>query len=158
MTRADITIRQAEAADGPELLELIRVAMAVYAKNSGINTLLESQAETLEDITEHIRTDHVLVAENRGRLAGTVRLVFAGEGLAYFSRFAVLPVFHRSGVGKMLCEAAENWLRAQSVRKVRLYTALSNPPLVAFYESRGFRLTEKSTSRGYPRGTFEKEL
>ena len=158
MTQGELHIRQATDADAPELLELIRIAMAVYARNSGIGTLLESQLETLDELLAHLRADHVLVAERRGRLIGTVRLIHGEDDTAYFSRFAVLPSLHLSGVGKRLYLTAESWLRSQGVHYVRLHTALSNEPLVAFYKSRGFQLIETKTTRGYPRGLFQKEL
>jgi ribosomal protein S18 acetylase RimI-like enzyme len=158
MTQSELLIRQANDADAPDLLELIRIAMAVYARNSGIGTLLESQLETLDELLAHLHADHVLVAEKRGRLIGTVRLVHGEDDTAYFSRFAVLPTLHLSGVGKRIYQAAEEWLRSQGVRFVRLHTALTNQPLVSFYESRGFKLIETKTTRGYPRGLFQKEL
>jgi ribosomal protein S18 acetylase RimI-like enzyme len=158
MVHAEILIRQAVAADGPELLALIRIAMAVYTRNSGISTPLESQLETLDEMLAHIQADHVIVAEHRGHLAGTVRLVHGEDDSAYFSRFAVLPALQRSGVGQMLYQAAENWLCSNGIRTVKLHTALTNLPLVAFYEARGFRLIKESTGRGYPRGTFLKDL
>ncbi|HBP38652.1 MAG TPA: hypothetical protein DD640_07920 [Clostridiales bacterium] len=158
MSRADICIRQATSADGPELLELIRIAMAVYARNSEISTLLDSQKETLDELLDHMRSDHVLVAEHRGRLVGTVRLILRGNGEAYFSRFAVLPALQQSGVGKLLYQAAEDWLRLNGVQTIKLHTALTNMPLVAFYRSRGFELQETKTARGYPRGLFVKKF
>jgi len=158
MTQGDLLIRQAIDADAPELLELIRIAMAVYARNSGIGSLLESQLETLDELIAHLHADHVLVAERRGHLVGTVRLVHGEDDTAYFSRFAVLPSLHLSGVGKRIYQAAEEWLRSQGVHYVRLHTALTNQPLVSFYESRGFSLIEIKTTRGYPRGLFQKEL
>ena len=132
--------------------------MAVYARNSGISAVLESQLETLDDMLAHIHSDVVYVAERRGRLVGTVRLVCGEDGSAYFCRFAVLPDVQRGGVGKEIYRTAENYLRSQGMRTVRLHTALTNKPLVAFYEARGFRLIEESTGRGYPRGTFQKDL
>ncbi len=156
--QADIHIRQAVLADGPELLSLIRTAMADYAKKSGIDAPLESQTETLAELLVHLQSDFVLVAEHRGRLIGTVRLVHGEDDSAYFSRFAVLPALHQTGVGKLLYQAAEVWLKSRGVRTIILHTALSNLPLVAFYQSRGFQLIEKSTARGYPRGTFQKVL
>jgi len=158
VTHGELLIRQASDDDAPELLELIRIAMAVYARNSGIGTLLESQLETQDELLAHLHADHVLVAERRGRLVGTVRLIHGEDDTAYFSRFAVLPSLHLSGVGKRIYQAAEDWLKNQGVHYIRLHTALTNEPLVAFYESRGFRLIETKATRGYPRGLFQKEL
>lgn len=158
MTHADIHIRQATVADGPELLALIQVAMGVYARNSGISTLLESQQESLAELLTHLQTDYVLVAEHRGRLIGTVRLIRGDDDAAYFSRFAVLPALQQTGVGRTLYQAAEDWLRGQGIRHIRLHTALTNQPLVNFYRARGFELVETKTTRGYPRGLFQKDL
>ena len=158
MTRAEIIIRQATPDDGPELLALIRIAMAVYARNSGISSLLDAQRETLDELLGHIRTDYVLVAEHRGKLAGTVRLNVGSDHAAYFSRFAVMPALQQTGVGKMLYQEAEAYLRDRQVHSICLHTALTNQPLVAFYQARGFVLTETRTDRGYPRGLFVKNL
>lgn len=159
MTGSDTIIRQAVDADAPELLELIRIAMAVYAHNSGIGTLLDSQRETLDELVAHLHADHVLVAERRGRLVGTVRLVHRMDSdIAYFSRFAVLPDLHLGGVGSLLYKAAEAWLLDHGARIIRLHTALTNESLVSFYQSRGFHLIETKTARGYPRGLFQKTI
>jgi len=47
---SNLVIRQAEAGDGPELLTLIQKAMALYARQSGIETQLDAQQETLAEI------------------------------------------------------------------------------------------------------------
>ncbi len=155
---SNLIIRRAEAGDGPELLMLIQKAMALYARQSGIEAQLDAQLETLADLETHIAADLVLVAIDHGHLAGTVRLVRQDQETAYFCRFAVLPVLHRSGVGQRLYQAAEQWLTDQGFHSVYLHTATNNKPLVAFYEARGFHLVDIQYDRGYPRGTFRKEL
>ena len=158
MTRTKIRIRKATVDDAPELHDLIRQAMAVYAEQSGIETPLDAQMETREDLVRHLQEDQVLVAVLHDQLAGTVRLVRLDDQTAYFCRFAVLPGYQRSGVGQMLNQAAENWLADQGFTSVILHTALTNAPLVSFYRLRGFELVETHESRGYPRGTFAKKL
>ncbi len=154
----EISIRQAVPADAPEIRALVQKAMAVYAHNSGITTPLESQLESLAEQVAQNQADHVLVVERHGRLIGSVRLVHGEDDSAYFSRFAVLPSLQRSGVGRQLYQVAEAWLKSRGVRTIRLHTALSNQPLVDFYLARGFRLIKESTDRGYPRGTFQKDI
>jgi ribosomal protein S18 acetylase RimI-like enzyme len=155
---AAITVRQATSADAPELLALIQRAMAVYARNSGIERPLDAELETLDDLRVHLAVDYVLVAEIGGRLAGTVRLVRQDEQTAYFSRFAVMPTLQRSGVGHLLYLAALRYLNERGYRQVLLHTALTNQPLVTFYQTRGFELISTGYDRGYPRGTFRKWL
>lgn len=158
MTHAEILIRPASQAEAADILHLVQWAMQVYASQSGITSPLDSQQETLTDMQRHIREDHVLVAEHKGHLIGTVRLVRLSDKTAYFSRFAVHPHLQRTGVGRMLYDAADIWLRQHQFAAVELHTALSNAGLVAFYQGRGFILVESENSRGYTRGRFRKEL
>jgi ribosomal protein S18 acetylase RimI-like enzyme len=158
MMHADIRIREATVADSAELLSLVQWAMRVYADLSGIASPLDAMRETLTDMQWHIRQDHVLVAEHKGHLVGTVRLIRKPDGTAYFSRFAVHPNLQRSGVGGLLYAAAERWLIQQGIRQVELHTALANDILVSFYRNRGFELVATDHSRGYARGTFRKIL
>ncbi len=155
---AQITIRPAVPVESPALLRLIQWAMQVYAANSGITASLDAMLETEDDLRRHIIQNHVLVAEHKGELIGTVRLIDRGNGHAYFSRFAVHPHLQQTGVGKMIYQAAEDWLLAQHFQSVELHTALTNEPLVSFYRARGFSLVETDHSRGYPRGLFRKDL
>lgn len=155
---AEIMIRQAVEEDSLDLLSLIRAAMTLYAARSGIDTPLESLQENLADVRQHIRQDHVLVAEHKGHLIGTVRLVLRDDDIAYFSRFAVHPQLQQTGVGRMLFQAAEQWLRNQGIRVIELHTALSNQELVKFYQARGFDLVSAENTRDYARGLFRKKL
>jgi predicted N-acetyltransferase YhbS len=158
MRCSEPAIRKAQACDAPELLSLIRTAMAVYAQHAGIETPLDSERETQDDIRASIKKDLVLVATDQGRLIGTVRLVRQDRDTAWFTRFAVAPDRHRSGVGQKLLYAAEQTLAKDGVRYLLLHTALSHPSLVTFYQSRGFKLLETHYDRGYPRGLFQKSL
>lgn len=155
---AEIRIRPAVPADSAELLTLIQWAMQVYAAKSGITGPLDAMQETQVDMQRRIAQDHVLVAEHKGSLIGTVRLVRLDSNRAYFSRFAVHPHLQQTGVGKIIYQAAETWLLQQQFHSVELHTALTNQPLVSFYRARGFDLVETDHSRGYPRGLFRKIL
>lgn len=155
---AKIQIRPAVLADSAEILTLVSWAMQVYAQKSGITAPLDAFAETVQDHERTIRDHYVLVAEHRGHLIGTVRLIRLDRERAYFSRFAVHPHLQQTGVGKLLYQAAEDYLRQQRYQSIELHTALSNESLVSFYQSRGFHLQETDNSRGYARGLFVKSL
>ena len=152
-------------------MALIRRAMTVYARNSGISSQLESLEERLEDIEDSIRNHYVMVAENRDGLVGTVRLIWPAkselrdadmnldpEKTAWFSRFAVMPELQAAGTGRLLYQAAEAYLADNGVRNILLYTALNNQRLVTFYQGRGFALLSSENKRGYARGLFIKQL
>jgi GNAT superfamily N-acetyltransferase len=184
MINADLLIRQANIKDAEQVMALIRRAMTVYAHNSKIESSLESLTETIHDIKQGIIDNYVLVAENRdGDLAGTVKLLLpvpmddlpdvAQEQItdiadcnkrqsavyaAWFTRFAVIPELHASGVGKLIYQAAEDYLVSQGISIIMLHTANTNRRLVNFYQARGFILAETDNSRGYERGLYIKQL
>ncbi len=151
-------VRQARPDDAAELLGLIRRAMALYAQNAGIETPLDAEMETAADLQVHIAHDLVLVAEEDGRLIGTVRLVQQDRDTVWFTRFAVLPERQRGGVGHLLYQAALAAAQKRGCRFMLLHTALSNQNLVTFYQTRGFEQIDVSYERGYPRGLFLKTL
>ena len=132
--------------------------MAVYARQSGIETPLDAELETMADVQVHIAQAEVLVAEQDGQLIGTVRLVRQDHDTAWFTRFAVLPDRQRSGIGQMLFQSAEERLCMSGCQQVLLHTALTNQNLVTFYQTRGFSLLDTNYERGYPRGLFIKKL
>lgn len=153
-----IEIRKAVAADADALYRLIQQAMRVYALQSGITGSLESLQESADDMLRYVENDMVMVAVRDGQLVGTVRLVRQDRATAWLTRFAVQPHMHQTGVGRMLYQAAEIWLRQAGFRDVSLHTALNNQALVAFYQARGFQLISSDHSRGYPRGLLRKDL
>lgn len=155
---AEIAIRPAVLADCTELVHLIQLAMRDYAEKSGITSPLDALAETEQDMADQIEHQTVLVAEHKGHLIGTVRLVRISADHAYFSRFAVHPHLQQTGVGRLIYQAAESCLISAGYRQVDLHTALTNISLVNFYQSRGFQLIQTDHSRGYPRGLFRKAL
>jgi ribosomal protein S18 acetylase RimI-like enzyme len=114
--------------------------------------------ETAADLQVHIAHDLVLVAEEDGRLIGTVRLVQQDRDTVWFTRFAVLPERQRGGVGHLLYQAALAAAQKRGCRFMLLHTALSNQNLVTFYQTRGFEQIDVSYERGYPARLFLKTL
>lgn len=171
LINTDLLIRKANIEDAAAVMALIRRAMTVYARNSGISSKLESLEESLEDITASIRNHYVMIAENRDGIVGTVRLILPASDefpdscqdlepseTAWFSRFAVMPELQAAGAGRLLYQAAESYLEDKGIKNVLLYTALSNQRLVDFYQSRDFKLLSSENNRGYTRGLFFKVL
>lgn len=158
MASGPIEIREAVSGDADALHGLIQQAMRVYALQSGITGPLESLQESTADLRRHMETDMVMVAVKDGHLVGTVRLVRQDRTTAWLTRFAVQPHMHQTGVGRMLYQAAEIWLRQAGFNEVLLHTALTNRSLVTFYQARGFKIISTDHSRGYPRGLLCKGL
>ncbi|SEC50026.1 Acetyltransferase (GNAT) family protein [Paramicrobacterium humi] len=95
--------------------------------------------DPLADLDRALRgeTSAVLAAVERDELLGTVMVGHDGHrGWIYY--LAVSPHRRRQGVGGMLLEAAERWLRERGVPKVMLMVRESNPDVLEFYRSRGY--------------------
>ena len=158
VARDTVHIDRAVPEDAVSIRLVIRAAMVKYLKDSHIAGTLDSMQENVEDLLRYIRQDAVFVARFGGNIVGTVRISVESEGHAYLSRFAVLPGSQSLGIGSKLFSAATAYMKDEGIRYVRLHTALTNHPLVKFYEKKGFRLMEQSSDRGYPRGLFVKEM
>jgi len=77
----------------------------------------------------------ILVARGDG-IEGSIMVGFDGHrGWVYY--LAVSPDRRRSGLGRALMEAAEDWLRARGVPKIQLMIREDNAEALGFYESLG---------------------
>jgi ribosomal protein S18 acetylase RimI-like enzyme len=83
-------------------------------------------------------TSTVLGAQDAdGCLLGTAMVGHDGHrGWVYY--LAVHPDRRRSGLGRQLMQASEQWLRDRGVPKVNLMVRTANTAVVAFYESIGY--------------------
>ncbi len=156
--RDSVHIDRAVPEDAVGIRLVIRAAMVKYVKDSHIPGSVDSLGENIDDLLRYIAQDAVFVARLGDNIIGTVRISMEPENHAYLSRFAVLPGKQSLGIGSRLFTAAETHMKAAGIRSVRLHTALTNHPLVRFYEKRGYRLVSQTGERGYPRGLFVKEI
>jgi ribosomal protein S18 acetylase RimI-like enzyme len=87
----------------------------------------------------------VYVAEVEGVAAGAVSV--GGE---FLSTLYVLPAYQGRGVGSALHDVALERLRARGVRRAKLWTLEGNASGRAFYERRGWELTDERRVVPYP--------
>ena len=81
----------------------------------------------------------VIIAEIGGRVAGSIIVGFDGwRGNVY--RLAVHPDFQRRGFARRLLSEAENWLRAQGVKRVGAVVEKDHPWAAGFWDSTEFYL------------------
>ena len=136
-------IRPALEADRVGVLHCLAVAFEPYRSDY----TAQAFADTVLDSTgyrERLRTMHLLVADSRSGIAGTV----AGERKGtdgHVRGMAVLPEWKGTGLAARLLSAIENWLRTQSCARVTLGTT---PPLkaaICFYEKAGYRYSGRTS-------------
>jgi len=82
-------------------------------------------------------TSTILAARDAGRIIGTVLAGYDGHrGWLYY--VAVAADQRRTGLGRALVEAAEQWLVAQGARVIRLMIRAENHVVKGFYEALGY--------------------
>jgi ribosomal protein S18 acetylase RimI-like enzyme len=93
----------------------------------------------------------VLVAERAGRVVGYVHLgnptpLAAGRHVLQVQGLAVDPEAQRSGIGRLLIEAARAQARAAGARRLTLRVLAGNEAAIRLYRAAGFR--EEGRLRG----------
>jgi ribosomal protein S18 acetylase RimI-like enzyme len=126
------TIRCATVRDTPAIVDL-------WSRAAG-PTRLPCRASEVEQLLER-DPDALLVAEQDGRLAGTLIVGWDGWRASLY-RLAVEPALRRAGVARALLAAAR--VRADRLGAKRLDAIVSreNAVGVAFWESDGFELED----------------
>jgi len=81
--------------------------------------------------------DAILVAEENGKIIGTVSLIEDGR-VAWLFRFAVQQGENEAATTKALCDVALATLKAKGHDQVLVYTPVGNEHLDSRYESLGF--------------------
>jgi ribosomal protein S18 acetylase RimI-like enzyme len=84
-------------------------------------------------------SSEVLVARDESGLAGSVMVGEDGHrGWVYY--LAVAPNRRRSGLGRALMAAAEDWLRERGAPKIQLMVREDNEEAAAFYRALGLEV------------------
>ncbi len=84
----------------------------------------------------------ILVGRQAGKLVASVQVGHDGHrGWLYY--LAVEPVLHKSGHGRVMVAAAEDWLRDRGIPKVQLMVRAENTGVRSFYEKIGYAMAER---------------
>jgi len=108
--------------------------VAALYKNSD---LYGGQFDENRDSKERLeaRADAIFVAEEEGKIVGTVSLIEDGR-VAWLFRFAVIG--NREDVARALAQTAEKELESRGHHQVLVYTPVGNDGLNGRYEKLGF--------------------
>lgn len=81
-------------------------------------------------------TPYILVLDEEGYPVGTCRIHYLPElGVAKIERVCVLERCRGTGIGRLVIEEAENWIREQGYTKIVI---TSRDEAVGFYEALGY--------------------
>ena len=85
--------------------------------------------------------DHVLTAENDGRLAGYITLHCRAEGQGVIGLVAVAENSRRRGIGRRLVGAALEWFRDRDLQRAIVVTQAQNTGALGLYYQAGFSVS-----------------
>ena len=111
----------------------------------------------LEDYSEVIRSRQVLVAENKGAIAGVLVLMRTDEGFQ-LNNVAVDPAFWGKGIGRQLLEMAEAEARRQGYDSIYLYTHETMTENQRLYAKNGYVEYDRRLESGLARVYLRKPL
>lgn len=145
----EVALRDARAADFPELLELWRELMGLHTRidpRFALSADADERFEAYVDTAIHRDDYHVRVATLGHRLVGFAiscilpnSPVYRAEWIGYVNDIAVTHSVRRRGVGERLVEDAVAWLRAGGAESIEVYVAHENRGAQRFWRSVGAR-------------------
>ncbi len=151
--------RDAEAADISALVALIESAYRGDASRAGWTTEADllggnrtSTAMLAETFGDPNQT--MLVCEEAGAIIACVTLE-RRDGYGYVGTVSVKPELQGGGLGRELLTQAETVLQARwSLPLARMTVIAQRPELIAWYERRGYRLTDATAPFPYGDSRF----
>lgn len=85
----------------------------------------------------------ILVLEDNQQIVATVMVGLDGHrGWFYF--LAVKPEFQKTGLGRQIIEAGEDWLKERGCPKAMLMVRHTNNQVIDFYKQLGYKMDEVS--------------
>jgi ribosomal protein S18 acetylase RimI-like enzyme len=111
-----VAIRRAASRDIPDMVAVVNLAFQVQ------HDILAGERTSHEEVRRLMEHSAFLVAVEDHAMVGVVQLQASGTS-GYLGMMAVDPKFRRTGIGRALLEAAENYCREQGGAEVTLTTA-----------------------------------
>lgn len=144
-----VILQPASEADFPAVVDLMNFAFrgngAVASWNIEAD-FIDGDRTTLATLRDELAQSPgkdllLLREEGHGSLQGCVLLEPSAEGTWYLGSLAVDPRLQRTGLGRRLLEAAEQWAADHGATTIRMKVVNVRSALIAWYERRGYLLT-----------------
>lgn len=145
-------------ADAEDVLAITKQAFDLYAKEVRKRESIAALYETLDNVSDDIRNKYVYIAKIDGQTVGSVRFEVRDHGIAYLSRFSMLPDVQNLGIGGLLLEKVKLECLSLGVKAITLHTASKMRSTVAFYLKNGYYIHSISKDSDYIRAFMANEL
>ena len=147
-----LRLRLAQPEDAPVVSECVAAAYAHWVPRIG-----RKPWPMLQDYSAVIQTEHVVVAEEHGEVAGVLVLCETPNGFLV-DNVAVFPSRKGQGVGKTLLVHAEHEARKRGYTSLYLYTNEKMSENIALYTQVGYVEYERRQEEGFRRVFMRKAL
>lgn len=152
----DATFRTAVAADVPAIRALVESAYRGDSARGGwtheadlLGGERTSEAEVAAVVADPAQ--RIVLAEQDGRIVGSVAITSRPPARCYLGMLAVSPSLQAAGLGRRLIAAAEDEARRTFGATVMEMTVIHlRPELIAYYERRGYARTGEIRPFPYP--------
>jgi GNAT superfamily N-acetyltransferase len=101
-----------------------------------------------EDMQGFVNRGECFVAESDGKIIGTILLyprgkntpeLYKRDDVLVFGKFAVEPEYQSKGVGAMLMDYIEKYVKTKGIKELALDTAEGAHHLIDYYSKRGYK-------------------
>ena len=145
-------LRRALPADAPIVAECVNAAYSQWVSRIG-----RKPWPMLQDYRLVVETEHVVLAEARGEVAGILVLRETPDGLLV-DNVAVVPDRKGRGIGRALLVHAEQEARTRGHASLYLYTNEKMTENIAMYSRAGYVEYERRQEEGFSRVFLRKVL
>ena len=129
-----------------DLGTIVHLHGVLYAREHGLDTTFEPYvAKPLADFVLS-GSGRLWIAEQEGRIVGSIALVDAGPGTGQLRWFLVVPEARGMGLGQRLLEQALAYARQRGFARIYLWSFVTLTDALRLYERAGFKTTETKTS------------
>jgi ribosomal protein S18 acetylase RimI-like enzyme len=120
-----------------EFEEKFREGVVDLWKACGLTRPWNDPERDIDRISSH-QTGKLFLLLNQGKLVGSVMTGYDGHrGSVYY--LSVHPGVQKNGLGKILMEHCEDYLRSLGCPKLNLSIRTSNLPVIGFYDRLGYQ-------------------
>ena len=136
-----------------DLVALTQLLHRAYARLGAMGLNYTAVDQTPEVTARRIAGGQCFVAEEDGRLVGTIVVqptyvrndcrYFTREGVAAVHQFGVDPLCQGRGVGRALLRHCEDWARQRGYRELAMDTAEPASHLLALYQRLGYATVDR---------------